>query len=78
MDRDVPQDRDDHERLDSDLTAPDPADVQDDTTDRGRRKTVSSIVDSIEPAEHVEPDVVYADTDLNPNADDQFDAHHGS
>ncbi len=77
MDRDVSRDIDKNERLDADLTAPDPSDVEDDTTDRDRRKTVSAIVDSVEPARKPRgsDEAVYADTDLNPNAEDQRDEH---
>jgi hypothetical protein len=82
MNRDWPEDKDTYERLDTDLSDRDPADVEHDSSEENdieRRDRSSAIIGSIDPQAKtpVSPDAVYADTDMNPNADDQKDAHHG-
>jgi len=79
MNRDYPEDRDEYNRLDADLSEKDPADVEDDETDTARRGRLTSIIDSVEPQEKtpVGADAVYGDTDIDPNRDDERDAHHG-
>ena len=79
MDNDTPQDPLLYNRLDADLAQKDPADANEsDDNDIERRDRLTAIVDSVDPQPRTatNPDVVYADTDMNPNADDQRDAHH--
>ena len=50
-----------------------------DLDDSSASRTISNIIrgEKPEPA-RTDAEVVYADTDLNPNADDQKDAHAGN
>lgn len=79
MERDWAEQPNDYERLDEELTEPDPADIENADTDLPRRQRGASIIESIEPDRpRVPGEAVYADTDLNPNAQDQRDEHEGS
>ncbi len=76
MDRDWPEDPQRYNRLDTDLAQPDPADVNDsEDNDIERRDRLTAIIDSIEPQPRVSADVVYGDTDMNPQPEDQRDVH---
>jgi hypothetical protein len=80
MNNDFPQDKEAYSRLDADLSKKDPADRNDsDDNDIERRDRLSAIIDSIDPQpkQPVTSDVVYGDTDMDPNRDDERDAHHG-
>ncbi len=77
MNRDWPEDREEYNRLDTDLAQKDPADRDsNDDNDIERRDSITGIIDSVTPSRKVERnEVVYGDTDMNPNADDQRDEH---
>ena len=78
MERDWPEQPNDYERLDEDLSEPDPADMENADSDLPRRDRISSVIESIEPTRpRREGEAVYADTDMNPNAQDQRDEHSG-
>lgn len=79
MNRDWPEDQRLYNRLDADLAEKDPADRDDsEDNDIERRDRITAIIDSVDPQPKTptNPDVIYADTDLNPDEQDQRDAHH--
>lgn len=80
MNRDWPEDKEEYNRLDADLSEKDPADRNsNDDNDIKRRDSLTGIIDSVTPSRPVQRnEAVYGDTDLNPNQDDQADAHRAS
>ena len=77
MNRDWPEDRQEYNRLDTDLAEKDPADRNDnDDNDIERRDTLTGVIDSVTPSRAVQRnEAVYGDTDLDPNKDDIKDVH---
>lgn len=81
MNNDSPQDPLLYNRLDADLAKRDPADASNpDENDIERRDRLTAIIDSVDPQPKTptNPDVIYAETDLDPNQQDQHDAHHNT
>ena len=54
-------------------------DVEAQSGETSATRTISNLIknDKTEPA-HVHGEAVYGDTDMNPNAEDQADVHHGN
>ena len=77
MNRDWPEDRQEYNRLDTDLAEKDPADRDsNEDNDIERRDSLRGVIDSVTPSRPVQRnEAVYGDTDLNPNQDDIKDVH---
>ena len=77
MNRDWPEDRQEYNRLDTDLAEKDPADREsNEDNDIERRDSLRGVIDSVTPSRPVQRnEAVYGDTDLNPNQDDIKDVH---
>jgi len=65
-------------KMDDDVTD-DLSDEQKDLDDASASRTISNLIKNAKPEPAVQRDeAVYGDTDMNPNEDDQKDAHAGN